>query len=147
MAIPDPMLAMVTFLATDAPSLVLHGGRCYGEEIPADLVTLVSDGDTILKTTVIKRSGMGRSAGDRSRIKLSSPRFDVFSYGETLSEAASLDLAAYDALKQMVPHTEGSLRMLDAVLVAGPISLREEDTGWPFTFRTYLVTVAEAAVV
>ncbi len=147
MSIPDPMLAMVSFLSNDAPSLALHGGRCYGVEIPEDLVPLVSDAKSILKTIVIKRSGMGASAGDRSRIELSRPRFDVFSYGETPSEAASLDLAAYDALKQMIPHTEGSCRMLDAVLVAGPVDLIEEDTGWPFTFRTYLVTVAEVAVV
>lgn len=146
MTIPDPMLAMVTFLATDAPALVLHGGRCYGEEIPEDLVELVSDSDGILKTVVIKRSGMGVSVGNNSRIQTSRPRFDVFSYGETPSEAALLDLACYEALKQMVPHTEGAARMIDAVLVAGPVSLREEDTSWPLAFRTYLVGVAEVAV-
>ncbi len=145
MTIPDPLVAVVAFLAADAPSLELHGGRVYGDEIPADLVELVSDGETILKTVVIRRSGMGRSVGNNSRIGHSRPRFDVFCYGETPLEAASLDLACFDALKQMVPHTEGVCRMFDATLVAGPVSLREEDTQWPLTFRTYLVSVAEVA--
>lgn len=147
MAIPDPLTAVAAFLLADASVATLAATRVYGEEIPADLVATVSDGDTIQQTVVIKRSGMGRSVGDNSRIEFSRPRFDVFSYGETPLEAASLDLACYEALKQMVPHTEGVCRMFDAALVAGPVSLREEDTQWPFTFRTYLVAVAEAAVV
>lgn len=146
MAIPDPLTGIVTFLTGDAGVTTLAAGRVYGEEIPTDLVELVSDADSIFKTVVIKRSGMGRSVGDNSRIKFSRPRFDVFSYGENPYEAGLLDLACYEALKQMDPHTEGTLRMFDAVLVAGPVSLREEDTGWPLTFRTYLVAVAEAAV-
>ncbi len=145
MTIPDPLVATVAFVNGDAAVTLLAAGRVYGEEIPADLVELVSDGDTILKTVVIKRSGMGRSVGNNSRIRHSRPRFDVFSYGETPLEAASLDLACFDALKQMAPHTEGVCRMFDATLVAGPVSLREEDTQWPLTFRTYLVSVAEVA--
>ena len=146
MTIPDPLTAVVAFLLGKTPITNLVDTRVYGEEIPEDLVPTVSDGATIQQTVVIKRSGMGRSVGDNSRIKFSRPRFDVFSYGETPSEAASLDLACYEALKQMVPHTEGACRMFDAALVAGPISLREEDTQWPFTFRTYLVAVAEVAI-
>ena len=147
MAIPDPLTGVVAFLLGDGPIAALASTRVYGEEIPDDLVQTVSDANTVLQTVLVKRSGMGQSVGTNSRIKFSRPRFDVFSYGENPLEAATLDLACYEALKQMDPHTEGALRMFDAVLVAGPVSLREEDTGWPLTFRTYLVAVAEAAVV
>ncbi len=146
MTIPDPMIGMVAFLLGKTPITDLVDARVYGEEIPDDLVETVSDGATIQQTVLIKRSGMGRSVGDNSRIKFSRPRFDVFSYGETPLEAAQLDLACYEALKQMVPHTEGACRMFDVALVAGPVSLRAEDTQWPFTFRTYLVAVAEVAI-
>ena len=146
MAQPDPLVATVAFLRANTGVADLAATRVFGEELPPDQVEAVSNGETIQQTVVIKRAGSGLSVGDNSRVKFSRPRFDVFSYGETPFEAAQLDLACYEALKQMVPHTEGACRMFDATLVAGPISLREEDTQWPFTFRTYLVAVAEVAI-
>ncbi len=145
MAIPDPLVAVVAFLLDEGTVSEFVDTRVFGAEIPADLVETISNGSTIEQTVLIKRVGLGRSVGDNSRIKFSRPRFDVFSYGETPHRASILDLACYEALKQMEPHTEGLCRMFDAVLVAGPIDLREEETQWPYSLRTYIVSVAEVA--
>ena len=146
MAIPDPLVALVAFLKADGPVSSLAADRVFGDEIPQDQVDVVSDGQTIQQTVVIRRSGSAGSVGDNSRIRFSKPRVDVFSYGETPYQAGVLDLAVFDALKQMVPNTQGVCRLYDASLLTGPITSREQDTQWPLVFRSYAVATAEQAV-
>ena len=145
MTMPDPLVAILTFLKADAGVAAIAATRVFGEEIPQDQVTTVATGETILQTVVVRRSGAEPSVGDASRVKFSRPRFDVFSYGETPHRAAALDLACYEALKQMEPTVQGTCRLHDAVLLSGPIAMREPDTQWPLVWRSYAVAVAETA--
>lgn len=141
MAIPDPVAALVTLLRADAGVAALAPVRVFGARLPATEVASMPR-----KAVVIRRAGAGASAGNRSRIRVSKPRCDVFAYGETPYEASRLDLACYEALKQMEAQNIGTCRIWDAVLINGPIDLTEEDTTWPIVFRTYLVAAAEVAV-
>jgi len=139
---PDPVEAIVAFLAADATVAALVNSRVYGVELPQSQIQSMPR-----KSIVVRRSGGGGlSAGDRSRVGLSLPRMDVFSYGETPYQASRVDLAAYGALKQMVANNQGACRLLDTQLAGGPIDLREPDTQWPLVFRSYLVAAAEVAV-
>ncbi len=139
--IPDPVAAIVAFLQADTALTALVSTRVFGAELPRDEVSSMPR-----KCVLVRRSGIGASAGNRSRIAFSRPRMDVFSHGETPKQAALVDLAAYEALKQMEPNTRGVCRLHDATLVGGPIDLREQDTKWPLVFRSYLVAAAEVAV-
>lgn len=138
MSIPDPLEAVVAFLAADVDTNALTSSRVYGVELPPSQVESMPR-----KSIVIRRSGGGPSVGDSSRIPWSLPRMDVFSYGETPYQASRVDLAAYRALKQMTPHKRGTCRLVDAQLSAGPIDLREQETPWPLVWRSYLVGAVE----
>lgn len=144
--LPDPLVAIVAFLKADADVATLCAARVYGDELPRDQVDNEVAEVGQVKAIVVRASGMGASVGNRSRVGISSPRYDVFSYGETPYEAARVDRVVYKALKNMVPHDRGTCRLYDAILVGGPISLREEATDWPIRFRSYNVTAAETAV-
>ena len=141
MSIPDPVVAVRAFLLGDADLAALIGTRVFAGILPRSEVEPMPR-----KAVLIRKAGMGASAGNRSRIGISAPRLDVFAYGETPYEASRVDLAAYDALKQMEPHNEGVCRLFDAVLTGGPIDLEEEDTGWSLVFRSYEIAAAEVAV-
>jgi len=139
MSIPDPVKALRTDLLADAGVAALAATRVHGAELNRETNSVMP-----VKAVVIRKSGLGASGGNRSRVEISSPRVDVFCYGETPFEAARLDLAVYEYLKQMTPHVTNECYLLDAVLVSGPVDLREEDTSWPLVFRSYTVTAAEA---
>lgn len=141
MAIPDPVAALRSFLLADADVAALAGTRIFGSELPRSEVQAMPR-----KAALIRKAGAGASVGNASRVRFSAPRMDIFCYGETPYEAARLDLAVYEALKQMEPNVQGTCRLHDAVLAGGPIDLREEDTSWALVFRSYQVATAEQAV-
>lgn len=150
MAQSDPTAGLVAFLLaqTDVTDL-LAGSYVFGDELPqkpSSIRAAIVAGETVKKHVIVKDAGLGVGPGNRSRMRWTNPRVDVFAYGETPYEAKRLDLACYEALKQMVSGVYATCLLHDAQLVSGPISLREQDTQWPFRFRSYIVAAAEEAV-
>jgi len=136
MSIPDVVSAVVAVLRADAGVPI---DRVYYAELPK------SEHATMPRKNVVVRK-VGGFTADRARVRYQHQRIDIFCYGETPFEAAMLELAVYDALKQMVPHDVGTCRIWDAEVSSGAIDLREPDTQWPLVFRSYVIAAAEVAV-
>ena len=136
MSIPDIVAAVVAVLRADA---AVDSDRIYYAELPH------SEHAKMPRKNVVVRKA-GGFASDLARVRYQHQRIDVFCYGETPFEAAELELAVYDALKQMVPHTVGTCRIWDAEVSSGAVDLREQDTQWPLVFRSYVIAAAEVAV-
>lgn len=136
---PDVIAAVRGYLLADADVLELSAGRVYGVQIPPANI-----GAMPTATVVVKRAG---GPGDASRIPWSRSRIDVFCYAATPSLAATLELAVFQALKLLDTALIGNAKLFDAIILTGPIDLREPDTGWPSVIRSYLVSMNEGAQV
>lgn len=131
----DGILAVIAFLKSDVGVSAVAGDRIYGIEVPKAEIDNMPR-----QTTVIRASGGSQA---RDYIPVSTIRIDVFSYGETHSKAAALDLAIYDAMKSLRRTVTGSALIHNAESNAGPISLRDPTTNWPYMLRSCLVTLSD----
>ena len=136
MTIPDVVGAVIAVLRAEN---VEASDRVWYAELPK------SEHAAMPRKNVVVRKAGGFTA-DRARVRYQHQRVDIFCYGETPKEAATLELAVYDALKQMVPYDEGACRIWDAEVSSGAIDLREQETQWPLVFRSYVIAAAEVAV-
>lgn len=143
MSVPDIVVAVIAFLRADEAVAELAAEFIYYEELAKQRIEAWGAGMPKEEVVVVRRSG---GPSDRARIRYQRQRIDVFCYGRTPRKAADLEIAVYDALKQMVPHNEGPCRIWDAEVSSGAIALREQDTKWPLVFRSYVVSAAEVAV-
>lgn len=136
MSIPDVVAAVVTVLRADAGVAI---NRVYYAELPQSEIA------NMPRQAIVVRK-VGGFTSDRARVRYQKQRIDVKCYGETPYEAAEIELAVYDALKQMEPQDVDTCRIWDAEVSSGAIDLREPDTQWPLVFRSYVISAAEVAV-
>jgi hypothetical protein len=92
--------------------------------------------------TIVLRSQGGVEQNDLAG--LATPRYDVWSYGETRIEAGEVDRAVWDALHTLSRSVKNDTLLHSVVLSGGPRAAKEPDTGWPVQVRSITVRISTA---
>lgn len=139
MAMPDPVIALKTYLAADADIAALAGAHVYGNELPETL-------DTEMPTFAVVIVHAGGGSMGLGFEDFGDFRFDVFAYGPTRYEANRLWRAVHRCLKQLSRVVRDETLLHWAKPAGGPNTLNDPDTKWPFTLSTWQVLLAEVPV-
>lgn len=133
--IQDHVTAVVEYLKADSDIVALVGTRVFGIELPEAEADFMPR-----KAIVVKQSG---GAGSGGWLEHSTPRMDVFCYGETPHQARTVRREVYDVLKQLI-RTVIDSTLINSISPSGlPLDLRDPDTQWPVVFESYQVFAAE----
>jgi hypothetical protein len=138
--IPDPVVALIAYLRSNAALTVLIGTRVFGAELPENQVAFMPQ-----RSVVLRRAGGGLLMGE-GYMRLGDFRLDVTCYGETPYQASQVNLALYEALKQMRRNVQGSALLHWANPSGGGIALRDPDAEWPLVFSSWQVLASEQEV-
>lgn len=115
---------------------------------PHDYAALLAS--RAIRMLLLMPSGRRPSVGDRSRAPFGAPRFDLWSFGRTMSDATVAYWAAYEFLKELsrvrAVLSTGTALIHDVVIEGGPISFLDPDTDAPVVLGTYSVDLAEEYV-
>jgi hypothetical protein len=141
--VEDYITGVRAFLLADASVAALVSTRVYGVELP--------DSDAEVKAmprkaVVLVPAGGDLLVGRRSYLRVSDPRMDVFSYGETAYETSRVDRAVRGALKQMRRNTQGTTMLYSADPVSTARVFRDPDTEWRSLVSTYTVLHSEVTI-
>lgn len=136
--IQDHIVAITDVLKADSGVSALVGTRVFGIELPE-----AETANMPRKCIVVKQSG---GLGNRSYIRHSNPRIDVFCYGETPYEARKLRREVYEALQQLVRVVVNSTLIHWVNPSGGPLDLRDPDTQWSVCFESFDMFAADQAV-
>lgn len=134
----DILEAMIEILKANAGVSDLVGDRVYGEELSRDEIKNMPRKNVALV-----------SAGGPEKIQTSSTvnrRFDVWCYGETIYDAATLDRAVYDAIKAIENITVVDVLIHSAGISGGPRKYRDPESEWPAMIRSISVNADERNV-
>ena len=134
----DVVTGLIEILKNDTDVSDLVGERIYGEELTRDEIENMPR-----KTIAIVSAG---GYDERKQAPTTTPRFDVWCYGETKYEASTLGRAVYDAIKAIDRVTIRNMLIHSAGLSAGPRSYRDPGSGWPAMILTVYVTVDEREI-
>lgn len=133
----DAGVALRRALIDNADVHYLTDGRVYVEDIAEHVIA-----DMPAKCIVLQSQG-GVEQNDFAG--LATPRYDVWSYGETRYEAGRVDRALWDALHTLSRTQKEETLIHSVVLSGGPRSGKEPDTGWPVQIRSITVRISTAA--
>ena len=131
----DILAALIVFLKADVDVAGQVGLRIYGGELPRSEVDNMPR-----KVAVIRYSG---GIENNSFVPLARPRVDITSYGATYFEAGEVDRAIYTALKAMDRETVDNALLHGAAMSGGPMMLKDPQAGWPYQWRSVVVTADE----
>jgi hypothetical protein len=138
--IPDPLLALRAIVAADAEVASLAATRVFAAELP----------DTEAAQMPRAAAVLAASGGppDAGYAPLAHRRVDLRTYGKTPLGAMKLHLAVHAVLKSLRRTPSLGVLVHSAALEAGPVALREPESGaeWPFVFASYDVLASEEAV-
>ena len=141
MAIPNPIVALVTFFKADSALSALVGTRVFGAELPN------TETESMPRAVVvISPAGSPPGPGANSNLSFMSLRLDMKCYGTTPLTAWSVYLAVRDALKGLEGSVKDTVLLYDASIEGGPIQLRDADLEWPLVLGTFNLRVSETAV-
>lgn len=139
MTVPDPLAALVAFVAGDAEVAALVGARVFGQELPAGEVQQMPRPCVVLQTA--------GGFGERGEAPVQRVRVDARCYGRTLHEAMQVHLAVYGALrKRLLRSQQGDALLHSAILEGGPSPLRDPDADWPFVLSSWQIIAADEPV-
>lgn len=135
----DIAAAVRQYLLND-PDVDYHtGGRVYVGDIPdAEIANMP-------RQCLVIRARGGIEGNDFT--SFAAPRFALWSYGSTRYEAGLVDGAAWNALHYMNRATVNDTLLHSAVLVAGALAEKEQDTGWPVQIRQTTVYASTESTV
>ena len=133
----DVVAALVAFLAADADIATASGGRIFGAEVPEAEVS-----EMPRECVVIRPSG-GVGTYGRAWQEYGDARYDVHCYGPTPEDAGDLWRAVHPALKNLTREVHAEVLLHWAREAGGPMSLRDRDLGWPYTFGAWQVLASE----
>lgn len=136
MAMPDPLVAVITLMKADAGIIAQVGTRVFGEELPR------SEVPNMPRKAVSLHSNGGRYGNDD--LKVSPYRINTHCYGATVYESKQVDLAVYEFFKNLKRRgiaAGGGILLANAE--TGPFTLRDPDTTWPYVLTTYRCLVTE----
>lgn len=139
MVIPDPVTALCAYLRSDAELTVLVGTKVFGAELPENQNAAMPQ-----RCVVLRRAGGGFLTG--GYLRAGDFRLDCFCYGPTPYEAARVNLAVQEALKQMRRNVQGTALLHWANPSGGGINLRDPDAEWPLVFSSWQVFASEQEV-
>lgn len=139
-ATPDILAAVVALLAADTDVAELAATRVYGGELPP------GEAPSQPRTAVVVRAAGSSGSVGGGYQQFGDRRYDIFTYGATPAEADHLGRAVYGCLKHLRREVWESVLLHAARPAGGPNSLRDPDTGWPYSLATYQVVAAEVAV-
>lgn len=138
-AVADPIGALVAVLKADADVAALVGTRVFGSDLPGD------ESDSMPRAAVvIKPAGGGLL--DPGYQRWNDSRVDLICYAETPKLGADLYRTAHPVLKQLSRSEWAGCLLHWARPAGGPITMRDIDTDWPFTFSSWQVLASEQAV-
>lgn len=137
----DPLVAIVSYLEDDSELAGIVSGRIFGGELPREEVPSMPR-----SCVVITASGRVSNGLDRSYARIGVPRYDCRFYAEDQITAMRCYWAANRAMRAMRPHDREGVRLLNALIEGGPMSLVDQDTDWPLVWASYGVTASEMVV-
>lgn len=132
---------------------VLEGLRLYllANESVSTLTEMIfepelalSEDDVMPQAVVVLKSSGG--AGSPLQIQINKRRLITMCYGATPHLANSLDDVVYLALKALSPSVWAQTYIHTCNEGSGPIGLRDPETQWPYTTRTYTVIASDLTV-
>lgn len=135
----DILAALIVFLKADPDVAEQVGLRIYGGELPRGEVN-----DMPRKVAVIRYSG---GMENNSFVPLAKPRVDITSYGATYFEAGEVDRTIYSALKALDRQSVDDVLLHGAAMSGGPMMLRDPNTGWPYQWRSTVITADEREII
>jgi hypothetical protein len=138
MAMPNPLVAVITLMKADAAIIAQVATRVFGEELPR------SEVGSMPRKAITLHSNGGRY--DQDDLIVSPYRINTHCYGATVYEALQVDLVVYEFFKNLKRRgiaTGGGVLLANAE--TGPFTLRDPDTTWPYVLTTYRCLVSEIA--
>ncbi len=141
MTIPNPIVALKTFLEADVTLAALVGTDIFGGELPD------TETESMPKPcVVIAPAGSPAGPGANSNLSFMSLRLDMKCYGTTPLLAWTVYLAVRDALKGLESAVHDTVLLYDASIESGPFNLRDADLQWPLVLGTFNLRVSETVV-
>lgn len=146
MTIQNPLVAVMTFLKADAGVSALVGTRVYGIEVPES--ELKNWATQARHTVVVLPDGQPSfGPGVDDNLQLQTNFFDFRSYGATMFEAMTLQLAVREALKNLDRSIQSQTLIHSAKPLGGPSPLRDADRDWPFMLESFTVLASECQAI
>jgi len=130
----DILTALVARIKADPTVNVLSAGRVYEAELPRS-----ESGSMARKAAVVSLAGGYET---NMNLPISSPRMEVWSYGEDYYQASTLDRAIYDVLKSLNRVVSEGVLLHSVGISSGPTQYRDPVNGWPAMIR-YITVLAD----
>lgn len=134
---PDPLIALVDYLAADSDVASLSGSRVFGAELPGE------EADDMPRAAVVVQDAGGQ--GNRGEMHVYNWRVDVFAYGADLQEAKQLQLACIGALNR-IRRVVVNNTILYSASGTGPYPGRDPVAYWPYSRTTWSIETSYQAV-
>lgn len=132
----DPVGAVVAILLADADVAARVGTRGFGGELPA------AETDEMPRDAFVVKASGGVAANGRGFAEFDTQRVDLYAFGQTPAQAASLaDLCALKLRRARAQVADGTF--VHWVQSAGGFSSgREPVTDWPRAWRSFQIQYA-----
>lgn len=128
---PDPLEAVVAYLAADADVVSLAADRVYGAELPAEA------SQPVLPPTVVVQNAGG--FGNRGTSSDYHQRIDVVAYGPDSLTANHLQLACMGALNRVKRLVINGTILYSVSNETLPSPGRSPTSFWPYSWTTWSV--------
>jgi ABC-type transport system substrate-binding protein len=138
MSIPDPISAVVAFLAADTDLAALVSTRVFGAELDPSENANMPRNAVVVKPVPAAGMLVGYMA-------LGTNNYDVWCFGADPYQAGQVRLAVYEALKLLNREIANNTLLHWAQESGGAVSFRDPDTDWPVQLQTFQVLAAEVA--
>lgn len=124
---------LVAYLKTIPSVALLTYSRIFGGELPA------SETQFMPRAAIVIRASGGVSLTGESKLEHDTQRIDVFAFGATPREAATVMRAANLALRRLERGVYAGCLIHWANAASGSLAGREPVTEWPRQFQSFQV--------
>ena len=140
--IPDRISALVVYLREQTPLTELVGNRVYGTELPRPEIS----GKLGPRGNVIVREAGGAGQIGKGFQNYGDSRIDVLCYGATPAQARQVSRRVHPILDDLHRITREDCLIHWCRQITAPLSLRDPDIDWPYSFSSWQVLAAEIPV-
>lgn len=158
-AAPDPLNALRAMMAADATvkaatEVGVTGNAIFAYGYPAKTaqqpIDYAAELSAHTRRLVLLRPAGRKPMQTQGNALIGAPRFDVWNYGRTASDAAALYWITHAFLKDLaderVTLSGGLVSVRSVTVEAGPFSFTDQDTNAPVMVGTYAAVAAEEFV-
>jgi hypothetical protein len=135
----DALAAVCNYLLSHSDVTDQVDQRVFGGELPEREIEHMPQ-----KAVVVQYDGGLVVA---SCLPLSSPRFNIFSYGRSYYEAGEVDRAVYSVLKNLTRTRVGEALLYSVTINSGPFMARDDKTDWHFQWRNATIKAADTEII